>query len=42
MSEARDGLLVPVHAEVVDGAVPPRGPGLGMDWDEEAVARFAL
>ena len=25
---------------VVDGAVTARGPGLGMDWDEAAVARY--
>jgi mandelate racemase len=24
-----------------DGKVVPRGPGLGMDWDEKAVARYA-
>lgn len=27
--------------QVVDGRVMPRGPGLGLDWDEKAVARFA-
>ncbi len=26
---------------VVDGAVTARGPGLGMDWDEAMVAKFA-
>jgi mandelate racemase len=24
-----------------DGTVTARGPGLGMEWDEKAVARFA-
>jgi mandelate racemase len=24
----------------VDGTVTARGPGLGMDWDEDAVARY--
>ena len=27
---------------VVRGAVTPRGPGLGLAWDEKAVARYAL
>lgn len=27
--------------EVVDGAVTARGPGLGMEWDEAKVARYA-
>ncbi|MGI9382662.1 MAG: enolase C-terminal domain-like protein [Methyloligellaceae bacterium] len=40
LDKARPVLQLP--AEVVDGAVRPRGPGLGMDWDEEAVARFAI
>jgi mandelate racemase len=26
----------------VDGMVTARGPGLGLDWDEQAVARYAL
>jgi mandelate racemase len=25
----------------VDGTVTARGPGFGMDWDEDAVARYA-
>jgi mandelate racemase len=29
-------------AAVVDGNVAPRGPGLGMDWDEKAVARYSV
>ena len=28
--------------EVTDGAVTARGPGLGIDWDEAAVARYLL
>lgn len=28
-------------ATVEDGMVRPRGPGLGLDWDEDAVARYA-
>jgi mandelate racemase len=27
--------------QVVGGRITPRGPGLGLDWDEKAVARFA-
>ena len=27
---------------VVDGKVTPRGPGLGIGWNEDAVARYAL
>jgi mandelate racemase len=26
----------------VDGMVTARGPGLGLDWDEHAVARYAF
>lgn len=26
---------------IEDGALTPRGPGLGLDWDEAAVSRFA-
>jgi len=25
---------------VVDGIVTPRGPGLGIEWDEKAVAKY--
>jgi len=28
--------------QIVDGCATARGPGLGMDWDEKAVAKFAL
>ena len=27
---------------VVDGKVTPRGPGLGIRWNEDAVARYAI
>ena len=27
-------------ATVENGTVSPRGPGLGMDWDEAAVSRY--
>jgi hypothetical protein len=27
--------------QVVHGQITPRGPGLGLDGDEKAVARFA-
>lgn len=27
---------------VENGCVAPRGPGLGMDWDEAAVERYAI
>jgi mandelate racemase len=27
---------------VVDGRVTPKGPGLGIGWNEDAVARYAL
>jgi mandelate racemase len=26
---------------LADGSVTPKGPGMGMDWDEAAVARYA-
>jgi mandelate racemase len=26
----------------VDGTVTARGPGLGLDWDEHAVARYVF
>src|SRR3954451_21078198 len=28
--------------EIVDGAVPARGPGLGLVWDEAAVAKYSV
>ncbi len=33
-------MLLTEPATVEHGAVVPRGPGLGMDWDEMAVARY--
>jgi mandelate racemase len=36
------GAVVAEPLEVEDGSVTPRGPGLGIDWDEEAVARYAI
>jgi len=29
-------------AEIVDGSLTAKGPGLGLDWDEDAVRRFAV
>jgi mandelate racemase len=37
---ANAGLADPLHP--VDGTVTARGPGLGIDWDEDAVHRYAL
>ena len=34
------GAVLAAPPPVVDGAVTARGPGLGMDWDEAAVARY--
>ena len=33
-------LSKPLNIE--DGALRPRGPGLGIDWDNDAVSRYAL
>jgi len=33
------GAVLTEPMEVVDGQVTPRGPGLGFNWDETAVAR---
>jgi mandelate racemase len=35
------GSLLTEPMQVVHGQITPRGPGLGLDWDEKAVARFA-
>ena len=35
------GAILREPLAVVDGAVTARGPGLGMDWDEAAVAKYA-
>jgi mandelate racemase len=37
---ARTILAAPI--EIVDGTVTARGPGLGLEWDETAVARYAM
>jgi mandelate racemase len=29
-------------AEIVDGAVTARGPGLGLEWNEAAVAKYQV
>jgi mandelate racemase len=35
--------VILVHpAEIVDGAVTARGPGLGMEWDEAAVTKYLV
>ena len=32
-----------VHpAEIIDGTVTARGPGLGMEWDEAAVTKYLV
>jgi mandelate racemase len=36
------GAVLEEPARVVDGTVTARGPGLGLAWDEAAVARYAL
>ena len=36
------GAILEEPARVVDGTVTARGPGLGLAWDEAAVARYAL
>ena len=35
------GSVLAEPLQVVDGKITPRGPGLGLDWDDKAVARFA-
>ena len=35
------GAILRDPVPVVSGCVQPRGPGLGLDWDEAAVARYA-
>jgi mandelate racemase len=34
------GAVLAEPLPVIDGKVAPRGPGLGLDWDEAAVSRF--
>ncbi len=36
------GAVLAAPPRVVDGSVTARGPGLGMDWDEAAVARYLV
>ena len=36
------GAILAEPPAVAEGRVTARGPGLGMTWDERAVARFAL
>jgi hypothetical protein len=38
----REGALLTERLLPVDGMVTARGPGLGLDWDEHAVARYAF
>jgi mandelate racemase len=35
------GCVLADPLKVVEGQITPRGPGLGLDWDEKATARFA-
>ena len=35
------GSVLAEPLQVVEGQITPRGPGLGLDWDDKAVARFA-
>ncbi|MBL8837755.1 MAG: mandelate racemase [Alphaproteobacteria bacterium] len=35
------GAVLAERAAIVNGRVAPRGPGLGIDWDEAAVAKYA-
>lgn len=36
------GAVVAEPTEIANGAVAPKGPGLGIAWDEAAVSRYAL
>ncbi len=36
------GAVLAEPLQVVDGCVAPRGPGLGIEWDEAAIARHAV
>ncbi|QKZ16033.1 enolase C-terminal domain-like protein [Streptomyces chartreusis] len=36
------GPLLAEPVQPIDGKITPRGPGLGMTWDEQAVARFIV
>jgi mandelate racemase len=36
------GAVLTEQLPAIDGAVTARGPGLGLEWDELAVARYAF
>jgi mandelate racemase len=36
------GSILAKPAEIVDGTLTPRGPGLGMEWDETAVKQYLV
>jgi mandelate racemase len=36
------GALLAKPVQIVDGTVTARGPGLGLSWDEAAVAKYQL
>ena len=36
------GTILAKPAEIVDGTVTARGPGLGLEWNETAVAKYLL
>ena len=37
------GTLAAVHpAEIIDGTLTARGPGLGLEWNEAAVAKYLM
>ena len=36
------GAVLSKPLEIEDGALRPRGPGLGIDWDDHAVSQYAL
>jgi mandelate racemase len=36
------GAILATPAEIVDGTVTARGPGLGLEWNEAAVAKYLV
>ena len=36
------GAILASPAEIVDGSVTARGPGLGLEWNEAAVAKYQM
>jgi mandelate racemase len=36
------GLILAEPTKIVDGTLTPRGPGLGMEWNETAVAKYQV